>query len=217
MVEPSIEEAVSRRFAAVAQNGPSGLFAYPTGESGLALLGYAPELLRAVPSAIREGFCGVGNVQKQAFLRAGDTVLDIGCGSGLDLLCAAHRVAPHGRAIGLDSCSGMLDRLRSCALPPQTGTMPDVRADDPISLGLVHASAQALPLPNASFDCVLSNGVFNLVRDKARAVAELFRVLKPGGRLVLADQFRNPCSTGRSRVTERMPVPSPPSPGGWAL
>jgi ubiquinone/menaquinone biosynthesis C-methylase UbiE len=125
---------------------------------------------------VTESFAGVGNPHAVAPLRAGATVVDIGCGAGTDLLLAAFHVGPHGRAIGVDMTEAMRDRTERGAT----------------ACGLAHVDvrdgeATALPIESESVDVVISNGVLNLVPEKRAAVAEIRRVLKPGGRVQIAD------------------------------
>jgi SAM-dependent methyltransferase len=137
---------------------------------------YAPdELVGVAPEAIRWAF-GVGNPVRHAGLRRGDVVLDVGCGAGLDALLAATRVGPGGRVIGLDMTPAMLDRARRHAAAMGLGGV-EWRE------GLM----EALPLPDAAVDVVVCNGVLNLSTRKSRALAEMHRVLRAGGRLALAD------------------------------
>src|SRR5258706_741748 len=139
-------------------------------------LGYDAEELAALPPACTASFAGVANPHAIAPLVAGETVLDIGCGAGTDLLLAARRVGPGGHAIGIDMTEAMRDRARGSADAAGL-TNVEVR----------QADATALPLPDASVDIVISNGVLNLVPEKEKAFAEIYRVLRPGGRLQLAD------------------------------
>jgi ubiquinone/menaquinone biosynthesis C-methylase UbiE len=121
-------------------------------------------------------FAGIGNPHAIAPLPAGATVLDVGCGAGTDLLLTALRIGPKGAAIGIDMTEAMraiaADGARICGL-----THVDVREGD----------AAALPVDDRSVDVVISNGVLNLVPEKERAIAEMARVLKLGGRLQIAD------------------------------
>jgi SAM-dependent methyltransferase len=143
---------------------------------GVAQSLYTPyELAGVAPEAIRWAL-GVGNPVRHAALRSGEIVLDVGCGTGLDALIAARRVGPGGRVIGLDMTPAMLDGARGNAA----------------AMGLHHVEwreglMEALPLPDATVDVVLCNGVLNLSTRKSRALAEMRRVLRPGGRLALAD------------------------------
>jgi arsenite methyltransferase len=129
-----------------------------------------------VPSAATEAFTGVATPVLLADLRAGETVLDLGCGAGLDLILAARAVGPTGSAIGVDMAEPMVARANA-----------NLRA-----AGLKWAEArvgfaEALPLPNASVDCVVANGILNLAPDKSAVLEEVARVLRPGGRFVLAE------------------------------
>lgn len=140
-------------------------------------LGYDPDELAALPAAATASFAGVGNPFRIGALGPAETVLDIGCGSGTDLLIAAGRLGPGGRAIGVDMTAAMRDKARANARAMALRDRVDVRP------GL----AEDLPVNDASVDVVQSNGVINLTVDKVRAFGEIRRVLKPGGRLHLAD------------------------------
>jgi arsenite methyltransferase len=156
---------------------PDGEYHFHRGpEYAAGLLGYDPEALAELPEASTASFAGVANPLKIETLEAGATVLDVGCGAGMDLLLAARQVGPGGKAIGVDMTTGMLESTKSSAR----------------ELGLDHVElrqgdAEALPLDDNSVDVVISNGVLNLTTDKAQAFSEILRVLKPGGRLQLAD------------------------------
>lgn len=140
-------------------------------------LGYDPDELAALPAAATASFAGVGNPFRMGAIGAGETVLDIGCGSGTDLLIAAGRVGPAGRAIGVDMTAAMRDKARANARTMAMRERVDVRP------GL----AEDLPVNDTSVGVVQSNGVLNLTVDKVRAFGEIHRVLRPGGRLHLAD------------------------------
>ena len=149
-------------------------------------LGYDPEELAALPELCTEPFAGVGNPLAIAPLEPGETVLDVGSGAGMDLLLAARQVGPGGRAIGVDMTEAMIARCRRAALQAGLGNV-EVRRGD------VHA----LPVGDGAADVVISNGVLNLAHDKRAAFAELFRALRPGGRLQLADiAVESPLSDG---------------------
>jgi SAM-dependent methyltransferase len=137
---------------------------------------YAPDELAGMPEdALRWAF-GVGNPVRHAGLGPGEVVLDVGCGAGIDALIAARRVVPDGRVIGIDMTPAMLNRARHHAAAMK---IENVEWRE----GLM----EALPLPDGSVDVVLCNGVLNLSTRKSRALAEMRRVLRPGGRLALAD------------------------------
>jgi arsenite methyltransferase len=156
---------------------PSGDFHFHRGpEYASKRLNYDAAELSKLPGTVTESFAGVGNPHAIAPLPAGGTVVDIGSGAGTDLLLAAFHVGPHGRAIGVDMTDAMRDRARRGAT----------------ACGLAHidvrqGEATALPIDTESVDVVISNGVLNLVPEKRAAVAEIRRVLKPAGRVQIAD------------------------------
>lgn len=147
--------------------------------AGAAVAGrlYSDEELAELPAGARDWALGVGNPVRYAFLQPGETVLDIGSGGGIDSILAARRVGPTGRAIGLDMVEPMIDRARANAAEAGVGGRTE----------FLHGEMEEIPLPDASVDVVISNGVLNLSARKSRAVAEIFRVLKRGGRISLAD------------------------------
>ncbi len=152
---------------------PDGLFRYPTGRAGLEILGYDPIALNSLPAEVSSSYCGVGNPFSQGEINAGEAVLDIGCGAGVDTIFAAKLVGPGGNVVGAELVSKMLDRGKH-----------SIRMMDLQNVSLVEESGDKLSFPGESFDVVISNGVFNLIPDKERAVAEAFRLLKPGGRFI---------------------------------
>ena len=139
-------------------------------------LGYDAAELEALPANVTRAFAGVGNPHAIRPVPAGARVLDVGCGAGTDLLVAARRVGPSGRAIGIDMTAEMRERARDGA-----------RACGFEHVEVREGDATELPLDDASVDVVISNGVLNLVPEKERAFAEIARVLRAGGRLQIAD------------------------------
>jgi len=170
-----LEAAVREKYRRLAQNEP-GLFTYPTGRAGAEALGYRAEWLDRVPPELLERFAGVGCPFEVRVPRAGECVLDVGCGAGTDAFVAAQLVGATGEVAGLDLSPELLELARSAA-----------HASRRTHLRFHAGSAEALPFADASFDQVLSNGALNLVLDKPRALRELARVLRPGGTLAIAD------------------------------
>jgi len=167
--------AVQQMYSEVARM-PSKQFHFPIGRAACVFVGYPAELLDSVPSTAVESFAGVGFPFRSDVIRPGDRVLDIGAGAGTDTLIAARLVGNAGNVIGLDMTSAMLDKLRH-----------NVARADMSNVEVLEGNAEAIPLPDASIDVITSNGVLNLVPDKQKAFSELFRVLRPGGRVQIAD------------------------------
>jgi arsenite methyltransferase len=171
-----LRSEVAKIYSRVASD-PDGEFHFHRGPAYASeFLGYDAAELDALPAECTASFAGIANPHIIAPILQGETVLDIGCGAGTDLLLAARRVGPHGRAIGIDMTEAMRDRARASAVAVGANNVEVHRAD-----------ATALPLTDASVDVVISNGVLNLVPEKEKAFAEILRVLRPGGRLQLAD------------------------------
>ena len=171
-----IEESIRGKYLKVAAS-PEGLFRYPTGRAGLEALDYDPDMVRSLPEPVAASYCGVGNPFTLGPIREGEAILDIGCGAGVDSIIAAKLAGPSGAVTGIDLVPEMLARASENA-----------RLAGVDNVTFQESSAEQLPFPDNSFDVVISNGVFNLVVDKVKALGEVFRVLKPGGRFMLADQ-----------------------------
>lgn len=170
-----IFKAVRAMYSDVATD-PGRAFHFPTGRAACEFLGYPVEYLDAIPASAVESFAGVGYPFAAGVIREGDVVLDVGSGSGTDALIARILVGDRGRVIGLDMTAAMRDKLgRNTARMGVTNVEP------------LDGNAEEIPLPDASVDVVTSNGVINLVPDKAAAVAGMLRVLRPGGRVQIAD------------------------------
>lgn len=170
-----IFDAVRAMYTSVADL-PDAEYHFPTGRAACDYVGYPADMLDRLPSAAVASFAGVGHPFSADVIREGDTVLDIGSGSGTDLLIAALMVGSTGRAIGLDMTRAMRDKAAANA-----------RALGVHNVEIVDGNAESIPLPDGSVDVVTSNGVINLVPDKAAAIREIQRVLRPGGRMQIAD------------------------------
>jgi arsenite methyltransferase len=151
-------------------------FIFPTGRSWAQDLGYPEPELSRVPDATVESFAGVANHWLLGRVEPGEVVLDLGCGAGTDLLIAAQMARRAGRALGVDMTAAMLERAEASA-----------REMGLANVELQESLIEALPLDDASVDVVISNGVIDLVPDKEAVFDEIDRVLRPGGRLQLAD------------------------------
>ena len=172
----SLRAEVQTMYSRVATS-PDGEFHSHRGPHYAAtMLGYDATELAALPAEVTSSFAGIGNPHVVGRIPAGATVVDIGCGAGTDLLLAARGVGPRGRAIGVDMTEAMRQRASKGAVSCGLDNV-DVRNGD----------ATRLPVEDRSVDVVISNGVLNLVPEKERAIAEIARVLKPGGRVQIAD------------------------------
>ncbi len=170
-----IKDEIRRRFVKVATD-PTAPQRHPTGPSSAKKLGYDPAEIDGLPAAVTESFAGVGNPLGLSELLPGDAVLDIGCGAGVDSILAARRVGPSGRVVGVDMTLEMVTKATANAA---AAAVPNVEFHQ--------GEADRLPVGDGAADVVISNGVFNLCLDKPKVLAEAFRVLRPGGRLQMAD------------------------------
>jgi ubiquinone/menaquinone biosynthesis C-methylase UbiE len=162
-------------YRAVARE-PEGDFHFETGRGLAERLGYPDEMLAAIPAEAVESFAGVGYFFDLAGLTAGEDVLDLGSGSGMDAFFAARKVAPDGSVTGIDMTPEQLEKAERLR-----------RRDGVEHAKFVESRIERLPVDGASVDAVISNGVINLCPDKAAVFTEVARVLRPGGRLALAD------------------------------
>ncbi len=165
-----------RKTYAQVSTEPETEFIFPTGRAWALDLGYPPDLLAGVPDGSAESFAGVANPFSLGLLQPGEDVLDLGSGAGTDTLVAAQMVGAKGSVTGVDMTPEMIAKARASADALDTGNVE-----------FVESEAERLPFADGLFDVVISNGVIDLIPDKDAVFAELFRVLRPGGRLQLAD------------------------------
>ena len=172
---PVLEAMIQDMYRQVARGEEAELH-FAVGRPLAERLGYPRELLDAMPAEALESFAGVGYHLDLAALSPGDHVIDLGSGSGTDAFCAARQVGPSGRVVGVDFTDEQIDKA---------GRLRD--RDGFTQVEFVNATIDALPFEEASFDVVISNGVINLSPVKHLVFAEAARVLRPGGRLAVAD------------------------------
>lgn len=184
--QDEIREAVRQTYAAI----PAG------GGEAVTRRSYSPDELAEVPAGAIAWALGVGNPVRPAGLQQGEVVLDVGSGAGIDTILAARRVGPGGQVIGLDTLAEMGTRAAA--------HVQDAGVDGWVALR--QGEMEAVPLPDAGVDVVISNGVLNLSPRKSRALAEIFRVLRPGGRMCVVDLI----------VDEDLPSTVLESPAAWA-
>jgi SAM-dependent methyltransferase len=170
-----LRKAIQDEYALVAEDPAHG-FHFLVGRPLAQLLGYEDAWLQGIPEPTIASFAGTGNPFSVGRLQPGERVVDVGCGGGIDSLVAAGMVGPQGEVIGVDMTPAMLAKARASAAASGTENV-DFRA----------GFAEALPVEEGWADVVISNGVLNLTPDKAAALREMARVLKPGGRLQIGD------------------------------
>jgi SAM-dependent methyltransferase len=178
MTDRSIEEvqrAVRKKYADVSCSA-AGKFHYLTGRAGAVALGYDLSMLSDLPDDVFDTFCGVGNPFALGSIQRGEKLLDVGCGTGLDVILASRLVGPAGWVCGIDLTPEMVEKAR----------VNFVRAGINNASAVV-AGSEAIPYDDNTFDVVTSNGVLNLSPLKEQSLHEIFRVLRAGGRLQIAD------------------------------
>lgn len=167
MFQEEIKESVRQAYSDISTGGGAAV----------ASRFYSTSELTELPSGAIEWALGVGNPVRYAFIEQGETILDVGSGGGIDTILAAKRTGPTGKAIGLDIIAEMRIRAQRHAVEAGVGGWTE----------FLQGEMEAIPLKDASVDLVISNGVLNLSGRKSRALAEIFRVLRPGGRISVAD------------------------------
>lgn len=171
-----IQQGIQKKYAKVAIS-PENHFKYPTGRAGLKALNYDPKLINGLPDEIISSYCGVGNPFSLGKIHGGEQILDLGCGAGVDTILAAILAGPDGSAVGVDIVPEMIWRAES-----------NLKIANVDNASFHNISGENLPFADNRFDVVISNGVINLIPDKKGALSEIIRVLKPTGRLMVADQ-----------------------------
>jgi SAM-dependent methyltransferase len=171
----SLRRAIQLEYAEVAEHPEFG-FHFLVGRPLAKVLGYDPAWLNDIPEAAIESFAGTGNPFSLRLLAPGERVVDVGSGAGIDSLIAARMVGASGHVIGVDMTPAMLAKARRAAL--------EAKLDN---VEFRESRAEALPVEAEWADVVISNGVLNLLPDKHTGLAEMARVLKPGGRLQIGD------------------------------
>ena len=171
-----IQEGIRDKFSKVAVS-PEGLFKYPTGKKGLQKLEYDEDLIEKLPDEVVASYCGVGNPFSLGEIHQGEVVLDVGCGAGVDSIIAGLMVGPQGSIDGVDIVPEIIARAER-----------NLSSTKLNNVNFHITTGDKLPFGDSTFDVIISNGVINLIPDKETILKEIFRVLKPEGRLMLADQ-----------------------------
>lgn len=172
-----LRQGVYQAYTTVAE-APQADHPFAVGREFAEKLGYPTELLNQLPSESVEAFTGVSNVSLFAELKAGATVLDVGCGAGMDSLIAAQRVGENGKVIGIDFSEAMLARAQTAA-----------KKTNLLNINFYSASAESMPVENASMDVAMVNGIFNLNPARDKIFQELARVMKKGGVVYSAEMI----------------------------
>lgn len=175
MTDMEIKTAVAKRYSMVASQ-PEAKFNFPVGKSFAISVGYPENILNQLPPSLWESFTGAGNPQPFVDIIPGESILDLGCGAGLDLYFYAQATGPSGRVYGLDLSSEMIAKAER-----------NMKLMQMNQVKLFWSSADCIPLPDESVDLVSANGIYNLSPDKDQVMKEVYRALRPGGRTIFAE------------------------------
>ncbi|WP_303722039.1 methyltransferase domain-containing protein [Malonomonas rubra] len=170
-----LRRAIQDEYKEVAEHPDKG-FHFHTGRTLAGIVGYKEEWLAGVPETAIESFAGTGNPFSVGELQRGEKVVDVGSGGGIDSFIAARLVGPSGAVVGIDMTPAMLEKARAAALESEYD-----------NIEFRQAFMEELPIADGWADVVISNGVLNLTPDKRKVLGEMYRVLRPGGRLQIAD------------------------------
>lgn len=173
--QKNIQNAVREKYAEVSKSA-AGKFNYPTGRDGAIQQGYDPVIIQSMPDELIESFCGVGNPFKLGEIKRGEVILDVGCGAGFDLIVASRMVGRDGKVCGIDLTPEMAEKAKN-----------NLRRYGVQNYDVQVAGAESIPYHDSTFDVVISNGVLNLSPLKEKCFREIFRILRPNGRLQFAD------------------------------
>lgn len=173
-LEAVLKDEIVRMYQEIAEN-PAAAFHFFHGREAAEMFGYPSESLDRAPAGAVASFAGVGNPHERANLQPGETVLDLGSGAGLDATIASWQVGPTGKVLGVDMNPAMCEKARAHA------------AAGGASMECHEGRMESIPLPGSSVDVVISNGVINLSFRKRKVIEDIFRVLRPGGRISITD------------------------------
>jgi arsenite methyltransferase len=173
-LEADLKDEIIRMYEEVAED-PDGEFHFYHGRDAAERFGYDAEWLDKAPAGAVSSFAGVGNPHERSELKEGETVLDLGSGAGLDSIISSWRVGPTGKVMGVDLNPSMCRKAKAHAAAMGT------------TMECHEGRMEDIPLPDESADVVISNGVINLSFRKRRVIEEMFRVLRPGGRVSITD------------------------------